>query len=103
MSKIKLGEIKRLEVGPEMSPQVVKKLARRHAMTGGFELFLKQELTQEDLVTMAESFLPEALKFSPTDLRFQSNNAFRVLKLLYESNRLPEAWKNRLTQQVFSH
>lgn len=102
MVKVRLGEIHILEVGPETPPVVLKRLARRFAMTGGYELSLQSGLSEKQLIELVELYLPEAQSYPRQDLRYKSNNAYRVLKLLKECENLPAEWRELLDTRVFS-
>lgn len=71
-----------LEISPELSPAQVKKISRRYAMTGGYELVLQPGLTSIELERLVDLYLPIALEYDRSDARFRSNNAYRILKLV---------------------
>lgn len=71
-----------LEVYPELSLKELKKLSRRYAMTGGYELALRPGLNKKDLNVLLSLYSPELKSFQPTTTRFKSSNAFRILQLV---------------------
>jgi hypothetical protein len=87
-----------LEVSPTISPQQLKKLSRKYAMTGGFELALKQDLSATELELMSKIYIQELLenkKNSPqySDSKCKSSNAFRILKLIIDHVNVSEESK----------
>lgn len=102
MVKVRLGEIHIIEVGIDTPPAVLKRLARRYAMTGGYELSLRADLEEKQLIELVQLYLPELESYAKQDLRYKSNNAYRVLKLLKESQNLPGEWRDLLEARVFS-
>lgn len=91
-----------LEIGPELDLKKIKKLARRYAMTGGYEVALRDGLSADELLQLIDLHLPEALQLDPNDLRFQASNAYRVLKLVRAHPDLSSEAASRLDEQLYS-
>ncbi|RMG42114.1 MAG: hypothetical protein D6719_07180 [Candidatus Dadabacteria bacterium] len=74
-----------LEITADLTPDKLKKQARKLAMTGGYELTLSSDLGSHDLTRLAEMFIEELEKNYPEkDSRRRASNAARVLKLVSE-------------------
>jgi hypothetical protein len=71
-----------LEVHPELSLKELKKLSRRYAMTGGYELVLRPGLNKKDLNTLLTLYRPELKSYQSATSKFKSSNAFRILLLV---------------------
>lgn len=71
-----------LEISPEMSLKEIKKLARRYAMTGGYEVLLAEGLKTVDLFKLFETHAEELKLYSPKSSTYRSNNSYRVLALI---------------------
>lgn len=66
-----------------MSLKEIKKLARRYAMTGGYEIELSQDLSDEQINQLAEIHIPELANYQKGNSTFRSNNSFRILEIIY--------------------
>ena len=73
-----------LEVHPAMSLAELKKLSRRYAMTGGYELSIKDGLEASDLEALIELMAPEVKCFQKLNSEMRSSNAYRILQLVLE-------------------
>ena len=102
MVKVCLGSIHNLEIGPDVTPTVLKKLSRRYAMTGGYELSLRPGMSSVELGSLADTFMAELSEYSPQDMRYKTCNAYRILRLLGEMAELPQECLERLDREVFS-
>lgn len=71
-----------LEIDPSLSLQEVKKLSRRYAMTGGYELSLAKGLTVADLLELVRLFGPELRLYQSADSQYVASNAFRIISLV---------------------
>jgi hypothetical protein len=71
-----------LEISPEISVQTTKKLARRYAMTGGYEICLKNDLTTQQLADLVQLYKLEIKSFSKINSHIKNSLAFRILKLV---------------------
>ena len=85
-----------LEVGPELSQAQLRKLSRRYAMTGGYELALKSDLTVPELGELVDKYIPELGAYSPDSALRRSNNAYRILKLVVEYPGTPADLRERV-------
>ena len=91
-----------LKIVGDLDPTALKKLARKLAMTGGYELSLAKGLSENEQITLIDWYLPLALEYPRDQAVFRSNNAFRILKLLYESDQITPPLKSLLDQKLFS-
>jgi len=85
-----------LEVSADLAPAQLKKLARRYAMTGGFEINLKEDLTEPDLDRLIELYLPELEKYQGTSAERMNSIAASVLRLVQQHSLLSECSLERL-------
>jgi hypothetical protein len=90
--------IHELIVDAELSCKELKKLSRRLAMTGGYELILKEGMSQGELEAIAEIHLAELTGYTPGESRYRSNNSFRILNLLLAHKELPDALRKRVVE-----
>ena len=67
-------------------------------MTGGYELVLRADLGESELVALGEMHLTELQSYKPGDSRYRSNNSFRILGLLLEEEHLPETLRKRIVE-----
>ena len=74
--------IKALEIDCSIDPPRLKKLARRYAMTGGFELVLKEGLSADELEQISNTFIAEVRSSDLSPARRRTANAYRVLDLI---------------------
>jgi hypothetical protein len=65
-----------------MTVKELKKLSRRLAMTGGYEVELASGLNVEDLQQLVEIHLPELESYEKGTTKYRSNNSYRVLNLV---------------------
>lgn len=68
-----------IEVTAETTPEGLKKLSRKKAMTGGFELQLARHLSGEQLRELVERFSGVLAEYRMGTSEFRSSNAYRVL------------------------
>ena len=73
-----------LEVGPTLTVADLKKLSRKYAMTGGYELSVPHGLSKQALVAIATTFGPELELFESKNSAYYASNAFRILSLILE-------------------
>ena len=71
-----------LEVSPEITVQELKKMARRFAMTGGYELALKNGLSSHELKNLSEIHILDLKNYKKGTSTYRSNNSYRILKLI---------------------
>ena len=69
-----------LEIGPEITASQARKTARRLAMTGGFEIGLREGLSEPELTLIIERFAPELEAFDANAAQRRSSTAFRILQ-----------------------
>ena len=86
-----------LEVTSDMTPPQLKKLSRRYAMTGGYEIALKGNQSQSDLEKLVEIYGPELANYSRSDARFRTNNAYRILYLIYNVDCASSELKDKIS------
>ena len=84
-----------IEVSPEITPDKLKKLSRRYAMTGGFEISIKEGISSEELYEIVDIYLPE-LSDIPT------SNANRILSLIYTHPLVDNGVRERLSGEIHS-
>ncbi len=87
-----------LEVGPELDLKSLKKLSRKYAMTGGYELALRQDLTPEQALELYELHLKALSDYSTESSTYFTNNSYRILILLSTAELLPEELCTKLIQ-----
>lgn len=85
-----------LEINAATTPQNLGKMARKLAMTGGFELTIADELSRQELAQLAELFIPELEKFQPLTSRRMGSNTNRLLNLVYSHHNADESLRERL-------
>lgn len=90
-----------LQVSPKLSLKELKKLSRRYAMTGGFEIGLDPEITQEQLKELAEIHLPELQNYSKASATYRSNNSYRILALI-QSHPLVQSEVHDMIKEIIS-
>ena len=83
------SKIHLLEVAPPLDLQVLSKLARRYAMTGGYELALAPNLSVEELNQLAEQCFGLCDSYPPELL--PSSNPGRILSLLFREPKLSQS------------
>lgn len=89
-----------LEVGPEIEPGQLKKLSRRLAMTGGYEITLRQDLEVNDLRELIDLHLPELAQYPSGTAEYCSNNSYRILELLLDCPELSVQERERVREYV---
>ena len=87
-----------LEISPKLEIEQLKKLSRRYAMTGGYELSLEQGLSADDLELLFERYSVELKKYTPGTSAWYSNNAFRVLDLLRSDLKTSEKVRDKVNE-----
>lgn len=73
-----------LEITPELDVKQVKKLSRRYAMTGGYQLKIKDDLNTKELDLIAERFLVELREYPFQTSEYRACNAYRILRMVLE-------------------
>ncbi len=71
-----------LEISPELSVAQVKKLALRLAMTGGYELTLKADLSTAELRELALRYIEVLKEYQADNSEKRASNAYRILTLI---------------------
>ncbi len=89
-----------LEVGPEIAPGQLKKLSRRLAMTGGYEITLRKDLELNDLRELIDLHLPELSQYPSGTAEYCSNNSYRILELLLDCPELSVQERERVREYV---
>lgn len=89
-----------IEIDRETTAQSLKKAARRYAMTGGFELGLKPELSTEDLEILAKRFVAAIEALPGTVSERKNSNLGRVLTLIEAHPNASEETKQLLAQEL---
>ncbi len=87
-----------LEVHPGLSVAEVAKLARRYAMTGGYELALDSKLSAPGLVELAQIWQTELVNMAGTNAEKRTSNAYRILCLIKNDVRADEATIQELSR-----
>lgn len=90
-------------VSPEISIKELKKLSRRYAMTGGYEVALKPDLSERDLERLVEMHVPELAAYNKNSSRYRTNNSYRILSLINESPAAGEKLRERLASVLISY
>lgn len=85
-----------LLIKPDMEPKAVLKLARRYAMTGGFEVQIEDNLSEADLLKIVGTFSSMLDNYPKNDLRWKTSIAYRVLGQIRECRNA----SNELKQKV---
>ena len=89
-----------LEIDPDLEVAQLKKLSRRYAMTGGYEITLKQGLTTEDISVIARRFIPELDTSARGSSAYKTSNAYRILSLILQMEDLDIALKEEVAQYL---
>ena len=89
-----------LEVGPDIELTVLKKLSRKLAMTGGYEIALRSDLVVDDLRELIDQHLPELKKYPSGTAEYCSNNSYRVLELVAAHPDLPIQEAERVKERL---
>lgn len=91
-----------LEIDKSTTPKGLKKLARRYAMTGGYELKLSPELSLKDVERLAQAFLEELTSYSEFrgSARFKASNPYRVLLLILGRGDLSPALAKEIASKL---
>ena len=92
-----------LEVSPKLTVKELKKLARRYAMTGGYELALAKNLTVSDLRSLFSIYQEELLAYSDNNTERRSSNAYRILKLVSESDLIDTNLRDQIDRVLRSN
>ncbi|MCB0338899.1 MAG: hypothetical protein KDD53_04805 [Bdellovibrionales bacterium] len=94
--------IETLKIDSEMTPTRLKKLARKLAMTGGYELEIDNSLSKAQITCLAERFLIEALSKSyAKKYKFHTaSNAERILELLLQNPITPSSVVAKIKQTL---
>ncbi len=79
-----------------MTPEETAKLSRRHAMTGGYEIALKEDLKSDDLVKIFDIWSSELKNYTKRDSELFSSNVWRILKLIEGSNSSPSSLRAQI-------
>ena len=95
-----MATIHLLEVKPDMSLRELKKLSRRYAMTGGYELSLPSDLQLADIEKMQALYLPELSEYPSGSAARRSCNAYRILQLLSEHENCPQSLRGSIEQEL---
>ncbi|MCB0309638.1 MAG: hypothetical protein KDD42_00300 [Bdellovibrionales bacterium] len=86
-----------LEIDETFDSAKLQKLARRCAMTGGFELVLKEKLTVDQLELLATRFHESLKVHVGTQSQLRASNLYRALKLIKNHSSATPELLNRLT------
>ena len=87
-----------LEVSPDLSTAELKKLARKYAMTGGYEISIKPNLTIDELTELVERYSQELESFDKGTSNWRSSNAYRILSLIMHIDAIPDDLHLRIRQ-----
>ena len=84
-----------LEITSELTPPQLRKLARRYAMTGGYEMSIAKGVDKGGLVKIFEMYKSEipAVSEEMRDSHYRSSNSYRVLRLVCEHEQAPSDLK----------
>lgn len=87
-----------LEINLALSAKEVSKLARRYAMTGGYEIALAQELSDDELSRIASLWKDELKGMNVPVNEMRTSNAYRILSLIRDDIRTPQVTRQELSQ-----
>lgn len=85
-----------LVVSPNQTPEQIAKLARRYAMTGGYEVALADNLDDKALEKLIDIYLPFLEQRSKQSMKYRSSNAYRILSLVSKAPEINSESRTRL-------
>lgn len=89
-----------LTVTPSMSAAELRKLARRYAMTGGYELALPETLEESEVNQLIERYREDMKRYVSEPVKLRTCNAYRVLRMLYDHPQVSAEKKGELRLAV---
>lgn len=79
-----------------MSIEDTRKLARRLAMTGGYEVRLRPGMEEGELALLCALWVPELKSFPEDNSERRSSLVYRILRSVLNEDALTADWRERL-------